>query len=118
MSHLFAFCFHVFQRGVSVEEFWDTKSQIMGIGLGQTLLGYWVDGRNYIISRSGANVSRRFVTRGCSLEVGSTSTISPIHVTLVVEEFYYTTVYYHMTNQIVSLEADDEMNERGENEMN
>jgi hypothetical protein len=107
------FCFRVFQRGVSVEEFWDTKSQIMGIGFGSNTFGI-LGGRAKVYHIwVGANVSRRFITMGCSLEVGSTSTISPIYFA---RGIYYTTVYYHMTNQIVSLEADDEMNERAENE--
>ena len=65
MSHLFDFCFRVFQRGVSVEEFWDTKSQIMGeSGLGLLLGISGSEGAKVYHIWDGANVSRRSITNG------------------------------------------------------
>jgi len=117
MSHLFDFCFRVFQRGVSVEEFWDTKSQIMGeSGLGLLLGISGSEGAKVYHIWDGANVSRRSITDGVFLEIWEYQYhIPPFTLQFVVGRFFYTTVYYHMTNQIsFRWKQDDEMNMREE----
>jgi hypothetical protein len=63
MSHLFVFCFRVFQRGVSVEEFWDNKS-MWESGLGHLLGILGSEGAKVYHIWDGANVSRRSITNG------------------------------------------------------
>jgi hypothetical protein len=63
MSHLFVFCFRVFQRGVSVEEFWDNKS--CGNRVWDTSWEYRdLRGAKVYHIWDGANVSRRSITNG------------------------------------------------------